>query len=177
MPNHVNIFNRKPLATAVPSKRYEPWISVFERLVSEAQEKVKALSKQEKLYIIIKEFLELQGLPNEVRINVGEKYISVWINALPTNTKAQIEDFNNRFCEMLFNHSVRSSKDTPNIEWGGPDWDADCRYSIVDGKSIIVSWRIPLSGIADLEVKIIRREVTQYETTYQLVPRVKRTDK
>lgn len=155
----------------VPSRRYTQWITVFEQLVSEAQKQISALSKQERLYNVVREFLELQGYSNDIEITVKPTHIAIEVKALPTNTKADIEDFHNRLALLLYNNKLRMNKDAPTITWGG-DWyhDASSYFSVNDG-DLFTTWKIPFTGIADLEVEVIRAEVTRYHTTYALVPR------
>ena len=173
MPDHINIFHRKPLKSNVPSKRYEPWISVFERLVLEAQTKITKISKHERLYNVIKDFLDLQGLVNETRIEVDANYIYIIITALPTTHSSEIVQFNARLCETLYNHKFRLNKEVTSIRWGCSwDWDAQCIISCQSEADVLTRWRIPSEGIADLEVHRDRKEVTRYETTYTLIPRV-----
>ena len=170
---YVNIFDKKPQKTNnVPSKRYEPWITVFERLVADAQKQVTELMKQESLYNVVKEFLDLQGLPNDVNIKVTPTYIRITVNALPTNTKADIDKFHDKLAETLFNRKLRGVKDVPNTSWGGSwDWNVGVYFNILNMADLYTVWIIPNDGIADLEVQVDRKLVSTYETTYRLVPR------
>lgn len=169
-----NIFAKKPAPrkSALPTRVYKPWISIFEELVTEAQKRLENTRAMEKPYSVISDFLRLLDLPYETRINVGENYLSVWVYATEFTHSREIEDFNSRLAETLYNHSLRISKEPLSLRRGGAsDWDIDCYYSLTIGKSLSTSWRIPPSGIADLEVETIRKEVTTYQTSYRLIPR------
>jgi hypothetical protein len=168
-----NIFARKPLKTSqAVAKRYEPWITVFEKIVTEAQEDIKAIAQMEVLYNPVKEFMLLQNLPNESRIKVDKGIITVRIKTLPTNYKRDIEDFFQKFGEFLIRNNLRETEGLPSIQWGSSwSYDVNCRYHVKGNRWISIYWDIPMVGIADLEVEIIRKDVVIQETEYKLVPR------
>jgi hypothetical protein len=166
-----NIFSRKPLPS-VPSRRYTLWIDLFEQKVAEAQKNIQQLTSMERPYNLTKEFFELKALPNDVKIDVLSSYISVNIQALPSNSSEDIRKFRDEFEAFLTKNKFLDPKIGigENIAGLWKDWD-NRFYSSGALTHICTSWKIPDSGLADMALRVERKEVVSYDTRYTLVPR------
>lgn len=63
----------------VPAKRYDLFITAFEKKVAEAQERISAMNALQGPYSIVREILELADLPNDINLDMTEAGISVRI--------------------------------------------------------------------------------------------------
>ncbi len=176
--SEINIFARKP--SNLPAKRYEQWISVFEKHVSEVQKRISRVQKLEPVYNVVRSVLEAAKLPNETKINISEGSIGsidIHIAAVETDHSETFELLRERIGHALVTAGLRERPDGAVTRGGwykhmSFQWHLQRKIG-EDSRVVHLVVGIPKNGIADFAVIEKREEYTSYHLTYEFVPRSK----
>lgn len=167
-----NIFARKNQKFLPPAKRYEPWISIFEKKVGELQKEIDSFRKSERPYNLAKEWLALQDFPNETRLEVTQWGVKIYLQALPTNTKKSIDDSCLSLQAFLLRNKVYHLTEPKELDWMGLYFNACASFHLPSLGDIDLIWNFTLAtGLADYEIQTLREEYLSYRVSYQLHPR------
>jgi hypothetical protein len=164
----MSIFDDLPPSRA-PSKRYPQFITAFEKLVTEVQEKVRKSEGLQQPYTAVVEALDSLGLKNDTTVQLKEGCVSINIVALPEDTRVKLNTIADTIGSALLSKSLH--KDGKPAYGEGSFWPSmSYVWKIPDrDQSVQVYVDLPSDGIAD-----IRIETTDEITTlrrYKLVPR------
>ena len=76
------------LKTNVPAKRYDLFITAFEKEVERAQARIALMNKMQKVYEIVRTALEEEELPNPIRLELDPAGVFVTMSPLPNDRKS-----------------------------------------------------------------------------------------
>jgi hypothetical protein len=161
----------------VPAPRYPQFITVFEKAVTEAQERIRAIESLELLYNTVTEALKVCNLPNDITTHLTDSEIIVNLTAVPSDSAKMIIDTTNTIGEYLVKARIHTTG-IPCVYDGG-SWYTMIRKWYGKNPKDKKIWRItlnielPMEGITDLEIMSERYEHMAVSYSYRIVPRSK----
>ena len=170
-----NIFARKP-NTNLPARRYEQFISVFEKRVAEIQKQVTQMEKMESIYTVVREAMEAADLKNDSKIELGPNQVKIKITATLTDTMVAFDALLRGIGKALCDAGLHEDGEG-TIRRGGYWWDVDATWAIKrDGevRTVAINIDMPRAGIADTDIVAETKVVTMENTIYSYRPRLSR---
>lgn len=157
----------------VPAPRYELFTSAFEKKVAAYQEIIRATEKSEQVYNICRDALERAKLPNDVKLDLAPKGVSIEIEALPTDKLALFQRAFEMIGEGLVAARLRNNTEPAigDVRWRSgitAVFHVKCPLTAMMSK-VEISVYMPSEGIADLDC--VTETVTYSSDLYKMVPR------
>jgi hypothetical protein len=160
----------------VPSPRYAQFITVFEKEVTAAQERIKKIEAMEYPYNIVREAMERNNLPNDSNIILSENGIDITILAISSDSMRTFDALVSSIGESLVKADIHKDGLPACVNggnwhnmfrrWYGKNPRKDNKICHVD-----LTIDIPIEGLVDLEV---RKEPYSYTNTgykYSFIPK------
>lgn len=173
-----NIFARKPGHYPPPARRYEQFISVFEKRVAEIQRQVTLMQSMERIYGVVRDAMEAADIKNDCKIELGATSVTISIVAAASDRLSSIDNLIAKVGRSLREAGLHESGDG-TIRRGGYWYDIDATWAIKGGdvvRSVAMKIEIPRSGLADVEVVSETKTTTMDMTTYSFRQRPERID-
>lgn len=163
-----NIFARKPGHYQVPARRYEQFISVFEKCVSEIQKQVTAMEKMERIYSVVREVMEAADLPNDMKFELGPNQLKIKVSAAATDKIGTFDALLKSIGLALRDAGLHEDGEGA-IRRGGYWYDIDATWAIKRGSTVqvvAVNIDIPRQGLADVEILCEEATITMANNVY-----------
>ncbi len=152
----------------LPAKIHPQWISVFENLVTEQQEKINAIREMEPYYIIVREVMNESKIDNKHAIQVYDTCVVIRIDMLSSDRLFKFNNIVNEITEKLAKMKLRENSPPSFNDPVGSElfyfsyyWRCVNRNNKV--KSISLSITIPYDGTVEYGIKLQERTMTVRE--------------
>jgi hypothetical protein len=171
-----DIFARKPAplpTSKVPTVWCEPWITVFERSVSEAQKRLNSMRDMEAPYVCVKAALDAAKLPRDVKVTTAVGDITVRIALTHNDYVSHFEDFGRdlgrRLQDAGLHHDGEPSRSSggfyPLLMASWFLWRGDNNKN----GTVFLVLELPEGGTRDM--KVLAETRTYESTEWKVVPR------
>jgi hypothetical protein len=157
----------------LPAPKFDLFIDAFEKMVAEAQERIRKTEDMEQPYNIVRDALTALRLPHDICIKLHSEFLHIQMKALPSDKLADLERVERAIGTALFEAGLHKNPEGTRRSGGtwhdiAHTWYCVTRRGAATVHLVIV---IPAEGIVDLAVVTNRYQIT--DTRYELVPRSK----
>lgn len=168
MTNFYEAYDQLPRSKS-PSRRYPQFITAFEKLVEQAQEGIKKSGQLERPYNVISEALEKLNISNDGGIDISNGEINITFSALPTNSKADLDDIAEKIGKALLQANLHKDGN-PSVSTGTFYPSFNYLWRINGSHKVSLSFDISKrNGLKDYRVQSYEQAYTS--TLYKIVPR------
>lgn len=155
----------------VPALRYDLFIKAFEKEVTAAQSRIKAIEAMEQPYNLVKEALEAAKLPNDTTLSLSPSVVKIVMHALPSDFLTMFDALCTEIGSRLLTAGLHKDGIPSRTDggwwhhlqrsWRCFDHDQPC--------TVMLEVELPDEGLRDLALEKIERTTTVID--YRLTPR------